>query len=71
MESGTLEGLDMWRQFHTEDFDPEEVHFTFETTPTNDPEEHARDPCDATRPRARTTTSSIHEGPSPEAALKA
>ena len=30
MQNGTLEGLDMWRLFQTEDFDPEEVHFTFE-----------------------------------------
>jgi DNA-binding PadR family transcriptional regulator len=31
MESGALEGLDMWRMFHTEAFDPEEValNFTF------------------------------------------
>jgi DNA-binding PadR family transcriptional regulator len=30
MADGTLEGLDMWRLFQTEDFDPEEVHFEFE-----------------------------------------
>ena len=30
MADGTLEGLDMWRLFQTEDFDPEEVHFTFD-----------------------------------------
>jgi DNA-binding PadR family transcriptional regulator len=30
MESGTLEGLDMWRKFQSEDFEPEEVHFTFD-----------------------------------------
>ena len=30
MENGTLEGLEMWRLFQTEDFDPEEVHFTLE-----------------------------------------
>jgi DNA-binding PadR family transcriptional regulator len=30
MENGTLEGLEMWRLFQTEDFDPEEVHFTFD-----------------------------------------
>jgi len=30
MADGTLEGLEMWRLFQTEDFDPEEVHFTFE-----------------------------------------
>ena len=30
MQNGTLEGLDMWRLFQTEDFDPEEVHFVFE-----------------------------------------
>jgi DNA-binding PadR family transcriptional regulator len=28
--SGRLEGLDMWRMFHTEDFNPEEVRFSFE-----------------------------------------
>ena len=33
MESGTLEGLDMWRLFHTEGFNAEEVHFTFDTNP--------------------------------------
>ena len=31
MTAGTLEGLDMWRMFHTEGFDPEEVHFNFDT----------------------------------------
>jgi len=30
MADGTLEGLEMWRLFQTEDFDPQEVHFTFE-----------------------------------------
>ncbi len=30
MQAGTLEGLDIWRMFQSEDFDPEEVHFTFE-----------------------------------------
>jgi DNA-binding PadR family transcriptional regulator len=30
MADGTLEGLDMWRLFHTEEFNPEEVYFTFE-----------------------------------------
>ncbi len=30
MAAGTLEGLDMWRFFHTEGFDPEEVNFTFD-----------------------------------------
>ena len=30
MQSGTLEGLDLWRLFQTEDFNPDEVHFTFE-----------------------------------------
>jgi DNA-binding PadR family transcriptional regulator len=30
MENGTLEGLELWRLFQTTDFDPEEVHFTFE-----------------------------------------
>ncbi len=33
MEAGTLEGLEMWRMFHTEGFNPEEVHFTFDTNP--------------------------------------
>lgn len=33
MEAGTLEGLDMWRLFHTEGFDAQEVHFTFDTNP--------------------------------------
>jgi DNA-binding PadR family transcriptional regulator len=33
MSSGTLEGLDLWRLFHTEGFNPEEVHFTFDTNP--------------------------------------
>ncbi len=30
MTSGTLEGLEMWRAFHTEGFDPGEVAFTFD-----------------------------------------
>jgi len=29
MADGTLEGLDMWRLFHTAGFDAEEVNFTF------------------------------------------
>ncbi len=33
MAAGTLEGLEMWRQFHTEGFDPKEVHFNFDTNP--------------------------------------
>jgi len=33
MESGNLEGLEMWRLFHTEGFDAGEVHFTFDTNP--------------------------------------
>jgi DNA-binding PadR family transcriptional regulator len=33
MATGTLEGLDMWRMFHTEGFDPEEVHFSFDIDP--------------------------------------
>jgi DNA-binding PadR family transcriptional regulator len=33
MEAGTLEGLDMWRIFHTEGFNPKEVHFSFDTDP--------------------------------------
>ena len=27
--SGELEGLEMWRAFHTEEFDAEEVEFNF------------------------------------------
>jgi DNA-binding PadR family transcriptional regulator len=30
MTAGTLEGLDMWGMFHTEDFNSEEVEFTFD-----------------------------------------
>ena len=30
MADGTLEGLELWRLFQTEDFNPEEVHFTFD-----------------------------------------
>jgi DNA-binding PadR family transcriptional regulator len=30
MDAGTLEGLELWRLFQTEDFDPEEVHFSFD-----------------------------------------
>ena len=30
MQAGTLEGLDMWRFFQSDEFDPEEVHFTFD-----------------------------------------
>jgi len=30
MEAGTLEGLDMWRLFHAEGFDPERLSFKFE-----------------------------------------
>ena len=30
MENGTLEGLELWRLFQTADFNPEEVHFTFD-----------------------------------------
>jgi DNA-binding PadR family transcriptional regulator len=30
MENGTLDGLELWRLFQTEDFNPEEVHFTFD-----------------------------------------
>jgi DNA-binding PadR family transcriptional regulator len=30
MASGTLEGLDLWRLFQSDEFDPEEVHFNFE-----------------------------------------
>ena len=30
MSSGELEGLEMWRTFHTDDFDAEEVEFDFQ-----------------------------------------
>jgi DNA-binding PadR family transcriptional regulator len=30
MVSGDLQGMELWGQFHTEGFDPEEVEFTFE-----------------------------------------
>jgi len=30
MASGSLEGLEMWRLFHTDGFDPKEVEFTFD-----------------------------------------
>ncbi len=30
MAAGTLEGLDLWRLFQSDEFDPEEVHFNFE-----------------------------------------
>ena len=30
MQSGTLEGLDLWRLFQSDEFDPEEVHFSFD-----------------------------------------
>ncbi len=30
MSSGSLEGLELWREFHSGDFDPDAVHFTFE-----------------------------------------
>jgi DNA-binding PadR family transcriptional regulator len=30
MTAGTLEGLEMWRMFHTEGFDPKEVEFNFD-----------------------------------------
>jgi DNA-binding PadR family transcriptional regulator len=33
MQTGRLEGLDMWRLFHTEDFDAQEVDFTFNLEP--------------------------------------
>jgi DNA-binding PadR family transcriptional regulator len=33
MAAGTLQGLDMWKLFHTANFDAEEVHFTFDTHP--------------------------------------
>jgi DNA-binding PadR family transcriptional regulator len=30
LSAGTLDGLDMWRMFHTDGFNPEEVHFNFD-----------------------------------------
>jgi DNA-binding PadR family transcriptional regulator len=30
MESGRLQGMDLWRHFHTEGFNPGDVEFTFE-----------------------------------------
>jgi DNA-binding PadR family transcriptional regulator len=30
MQSGSLEGLDLWRLFQSDEFDPEEVHFSFD-----------------------------------------
>jgi DNA-binding PadR family transcriptional regulator len=30
LSAGTLDGLDMWRKFHTDGFDPEEVRFDFD-----------------------------------------
>ncbi len=33
MAAGKLEGMDMWRHFHTEGFSAEEVNFTFDTEP--------------------------------------
>ena len=33
MATGALEGLEVWRLFHTEDFDPDQVHFTLELPP--------------------------------------
>lgn len=30
LEGGTLDGLDIWRMFHTDGFNPEEVHISFE-----------------------------------------
>jgi DNA-binding PadR family transcriptional regulator len=33
MEAGTLEGLDMWRIFHSGEFDSRDVQFTFDTNP--------------------------------------
>ena len=30
MENGTLDGLELWRLFQTDDFNSEEVHFTFD-----------------------------------------
>ncbi len=30
LQAGTLEGLDMWRFFQSDEFDPEEVNFTFD-----------------------------------------
>jgi hypothetical protein len=30
LQAGALEGIDMWRMFHTDGFDPKEVEFNFE-----------------------------------------
>ena len=57
ISTGTLEGLDMWRLFHTEGFNSEEVHFTFDhRSPENDPGPRVapRGP-EPIRPRARST----------------
>jgi hypothetical protein len=36
LSSGTLEGLDMWRMFHTAGFDADSIHFTFDTSDADD-----------------------------------
>ena len=65
MADGTLDGLELWRLFQTEDFNPEEVHFTFDL-----PKECRDDPRPRVlpRPRGPYDHEPIHEGPSPEAA---
>ena len=30
MQSGSLEGLNLWRQFQSDEFDPDAIHFSFE-----------------------------------------
>jgi DNA-binding PadR family transcriptional regulator len=32
IDTGSLDGLTLWQQFHIEGFKPEEVHFTFDTS---------------------------------------
>jgi DNA-binding PadR family transcriptional regulator len=39
MEEGTLEGLDIWRAFHTEGFNAEEVNFQFDFDITQESQE--------------------------------
>jgi DNA-binding PadR family transcriptional regulator len=39
MEEGTLEGLDIWRAFHTEGFNAEEVNFQFDFDITQETQE--------------------------------
>ena len=61
-QAGTLEGLDMWRMFHTDGFDPEEVDFNFDF-PAND-----RGPRVAPRGPEPSHHEPDQRGPAPEAA---